>query len=229
MCAHLYIVGRHLACAKWLAGLLRAVQSYEMPLPPTIMESLTTKADKIRALDSAGFSRTEIAQFLGIRYQHVRNTLIRGTLSTQAVSRASSAPSSVNEPWPIQKLVNAGFYLLGCCSLSGENAFGYSDKGPSEPGVYAFAVDGIIAYVGLTRGTLRTRLSHYVRGHEGQKTSAHIKGRILETLRAGRAVQVLIATPPAFEWNGLPVDGAAGLETGLIRLIKPEWNRQGNK
>ena len=87
----------------------------------------------------------------------------------------------------------------------------------------------MVVYVGLTRGALRARLGHYVRGHKGQKTSAHIKGRILETLSAGGSVQVLVATPPAFEWNGLPVDGAAGLETGLIRLIKPDWNRQGNK
>jgi hypothetical protein len=76
---------------------------------------------------------------------------------------------------------------------------------------------------------LRTRLGHYLRGHEGQKTSAHIKRRIIETLLSGAVVQVLVATPPELEWNGLPVDGAAGLETGLIRLIKPPWNRQGNK
>jgi len=34
-----------------------------------------TKADKIRALGRAGFSRARIAEFLGIRYQHVRNVL----------------------------------------------------------------------------------------------------------------------------------------------------------
>jgi AbrB family looped-hinge helix DNA binding protein len=37
----------------------------------------TTWADKMRALDDAGFKRTEIAQFLGKRYQHVRNVLNR--------------------------------------------------------------------------------------------------------------------------------------------------------
>ena len=202
-----------------------------MPLPQKIVEGLTTKADKIRALDSAGFSRTEIAQFLGIRYQHVRNTLVQGApRARDASSPASTDPAApTTEPWPIQRLVDSGFYLLGDCSLSGEGAFGYSAKAPTEAGVYAFAVDGWIKYVGLTRGALRTRLGHYVRGHKGQKTSSHIKGRILETLGAGRQVQVLVATPPVFEWNGLPVDGAAGLETGLIRLIKPEWNRQGNK
>ncbi|WP_447763393.1 GIY-YIG nuclease family protein [Sphingopyxis panaciterrae] len=200
-----------------------------MPLLQTIVEGLTTKADKIRALDRAGFARAEIARFLGIRYQHVRGTLIRHPASRSANASRSTQSSVVPEPWPMQRLLGAGFDLLADCSLSGDAMFCYSAEAPVEPGVYAFAVDGMIAYVGLTRGSLRTRLRHYIRGHQGQKTSAHIKGRILESLCAGHTVQVLIATPPAFEWNGLPVDGAAGLETGLIRLIKPEWNRQGNK
>jgi antitoxin component of MazEF toxin-antitoxin module len=35
-----------------------------------------TKADKIRALAKAGYTRQQIADFLGIRYQHVRNVLV---------------------------------------------------------------------------------------------------------------------------------------------------------
>lgn len=198
--------------------------------PLEIVDGLTTKADKIRALDAAGIARADIARFLDIRYQHVHNTLNKGAPKAGgAISSAPIRPTPVIEPWPIKRLLDAGFDLLGDCSLMGEDAFGYSAKAPIEPGVYAFSVDGWIKYVGLTRGALRTRLGHYVRGHKGQKTSAHIKGRILETLRAGCLVQVLVATPPGFEWNGLPVDGASGLETGLIRLIKPDWNRQGNK
>lgn len=201
-----------------------------MKQPQEIVEGLTTKADMIRALDCAGFCRTEIAQFLEIRYQHVRNTLIRGTGGGARISTSSSGtkPASI-EPWSVQRLMDAGFVLLGDCSLMDENGFNYSATAPATAGVYAFAVDGWIKYVGLTRNTLRARLGHYIRGHKGQRTSAHIKGRILEKLHEGLSVQVLVATPPNFEWNGLPVDGAPGLETGLIRLIKPEWNRQGNK
>ena len=202
-----------------------------MTQPQEIVEGLTTKADMIRALDRAGFSRTEIAQFLEIRYQHVRNTLIRATVGRARISTPSSAPKRLDhvEPWSVQRLMDAGFVLIGDCSLMDENGFSYSAAAPAIAGVYAFAVDGWIKYVGLTRNTLRGRLGHYIRGHKGQKTSAHIKGRILEKLHEGLSVQVLVATPPNFEWNGLPVDGAPGLETGLIRLIKPEWNRQGNK
>jgi AbrB family looped-hinge helix DNA binding protein len=43
----------------------------------TIVRDLATKAAKIRALDAAGFARARIAEYLGIRYQHVRNVLTR--------------------------------------------------------------------------------------------------------------------------------------------------------
>jgi hypothetical protein len=201
-----------------------------MPLPQKIIEGLITKADKIRALDAAGFSRAEIASFLGVPYQHVRNTLVQGRANARlGPSKAAPQPTATSDPWPMERLIKAGFHLLADCSISSENAFGYSAQASTKPGVYAFAVDGVVAYIGLTRGALRTRLSHYVRGHEGQKTSAHIKERIIQTLRSGAVVQVLVVTPPELEWNGLPVDGAAGLETGLIRLIKPAWNRQGHR
>jgi bifunctional DNA-binding transcriptional regulator/antitoxin component of YhaV-PrlF toxin-antitoxin module len=36
-----------------------------------------TKSAKIRALSEAGYSRVEIAEFLEIRYQHVRNVLVQ--------------------------------------------------------------------------------------------------------------------------------------------------------
>lgn len=129
----------------------------------------------------------------------------------------------------MERLMDAGFELLGECRSGGESAFSYTTKAPTEAGVYAFAVDGIIHYVGLTRFGLRTRLGHYVHGHEQQKTSARVKRLILKALAAGNSVAVLISRPPQLEWNGLPVDGAAGLETGLIKLIRPPWNQQGNR
>jgi len=38
--------------------------------------SLPTKSSKIRYLNSYGWKRGEIAKYLNIRYQHVRNVLI---------------------------------------------------------------------------------------------------------------------------------------------------------
>jgi len=41
-----------------------------------IASALPTKSAKIRALDAAGYKRARIADFLNIRYQHVRNVLV---------------------------------------------------------------------------------------------------------------------------------------------------------
>lgn len=195
-----------------------------------IVEGLVTKSDKIRELARAGYSRTEISAFLGIRYQHVRNVLVQagieaGTRNDLGKPRSASVTPSP-EPWPVERLLSAGFERLGNCSLLADS-FEYSAKAPNKPGVYAFAVDGLVAYIGLTRGTLRTRLGHYVYGHARQKTSHRVKGLILEALGQGKMVSACIALPPQFDWNGLPVDGPSGLETGLIKLVRPPWNKQG--
>ena len=51
-----------------------------MQLAPSSMDEavlgLTTKSDKIRALNRAGYKRSQIADYLNIRYQHVRNVLV---------------------------------------------------------------------------------------------------------------------------------------------------------
>lgn len=41
-----------------------------------VTKGLPTKSAKIRALNAKGASRSEIANYLGIRYQHVRNVLV---------------------------------------------------------------------------------------------------------------------------------------------------------
>ena len=58
-------------------------------------------------------------------------------------------------------------------------------------------------------------------------TSQRVKGLILEALRAGSAVDVLVAIPKPAEWHSMPVNMAAGLEAGLISHILPAWNIRG--
>ena len=50
-----------------------------------IVEGLPSIAARIRALDAAGYARADIARFLGKRYQHVRNVLVRGRPKSELV------------------------------------------------------------------------------------------------------------------------------------------------
>lgn len=55
---------------------------------------LKTKSEKIRALHHAGYERSPIAQFLGIRYQHVRNVLVQSQRATGKEAREPYADSA---------------------------------------------------------------------------------------------------------------------------------------
>lgn len=48
----------------------------------SVTDSLVTKSDKIRALARQGATTAEIARYLGIRYQHARNVLVRNGMHT---------------------------------------------------------------------------------------------------------------------------------------------------
>ena len=132
--------------------------------------------------------------------------------------------SDDTEPVNAEFLLQAGFKLLGVWTQPSAGEILLSAKAPNDPGVYAFILDGVIVYVGLTQTGLRTRLDHYRRGHERQRTSSRVKGLIATALSEKKRVEVLIVIPPALDWNGLPINTAAGLEMGLIKSIKPVWN-----
>jgi AbrB family looped-hinge helix DNA binding protein len=80
--------------------------------PKRIVAGLTTKSDKIRALYREGYSRSEIRRILGIRYQHVRNVLVRDGLLEPRLSRPSQTdgakPASRSEDRPEQVRVVVG-------------------------------------------------------------------------------------------------------------------------
>lgn len=207
----------------------------ERPPADQVMTECRTTSDKIRALARAGYRRTEIAALLSIRYQHVRKVLLDagitdGLKQPAEFERAdlvvAARPDNV-PPIAPELLLQSGFSLLGEWLPLTDGEFELSARAPADAGVYAFVVEGRIRYVGLTQTGLRTRMSHYRRGHVRQPTSARVKGLIVKALAEGKAVTVMIAIPEPTEWNGLPVNTAAGLEAGLIRMIRPEWNMQG--
>lgn len=208
------------------------MEQHQRPSAEDVIRGLDTTSAKIRALSQAGYDRTEISQQLGIRYQHVRKVLvdagITGGLRRQV--EAEREPVAVDvapaprEDTSWEVLLRAGFQFLGEWTQDPESEIRLDAKAPTEPGVYAFAANDIVVYVGLTQTGLRTRLDHYRRGHERQRTSARVKKLIAKALAENHRVKVMVATPLPGGWNGLPVNTAAGLEAGLIQMIRPAWN-----
>jgi len=205
------------------------------------LEGMKSKADKIRALALAGYLRTEIAELLGIKYQHARHVLERSGISLGRTRDVvlDREPVEVEvetdvgeqglQPTRAEYLIKSGgFRRIGEWRLvAADDGFELSGPAPKEPGVYAFVVDDVVSYIGVTLTTLHTRLGHYRRGNEAMRTSQRVKGLILEALRAGSAVDVLVAIPKPAEWHSMPVNMAAGLEAGLISHILPAWNIRG--
>ena len=77
-----------------------------------IVEGMTKKADKIRALYLQGYSRSEIYKFLGVRYQHVRNVLVRSGYNETKLERPTSGVNATDtesaESYPDSEWVKVG-------------------------------------------------------------------------------------------------------------------------
>ena len=63
-----------------------------------LVEGLGVTAEKVRVLHDAGATRSEIAAFLGIRYQHVHNVLKRSDRLGASVRDAASATGLAADP-----------------------------------------------------------------------------------------------------------------------------------
>ena len=110
------------------------------------------------------------------------------------------------------------------CPLSGIKLDGALSK---TAGVYAFAVNGLVMYVGVATAGFPSRMNGYRNPGPTQSTNKRLKATISEILAKGNIVEVCIATPTDFEWNGLPVSAPIGLESGLIRSFHLPWNKAG--
>lgn len=138
---------------------------------------------------------------------------------------STSAPKLRNDV-AVDVLIDAGFQKLGSW-IATQDGIGLDSPAPKHGGVYAFVVGGKVMYVGLTRMGFHRRMYNYQRGNVRQRTSHRINEIIAAHVSGGTAIEVYLATPPALEWNGLPVNSAAGLEAGLIEMIQPPWNKMG--
>ena len=60
-----------------------------------VVDGLATVSARIRALHAAGYARTDIARFLGKKYQHVRNVLVQGQPQSRTAAAAPREPGDV--------------------------------------------------------------------------------------------------------------------------------------
>lgn len=181
-----------------------------------------TKADQIRRLAADGLSVSQIAAQVGIRYQHACNVLKRS--GTVATPRPAKAPIASKSPLDVQTLLDAGFRRASEWSLDDAGLLVLTEALPKEVGVYAFARDGIVLYVGVATMGLAKRIYFYAKPGVSQRTSLRLNDTIRRELQAAARIEVLIAQPDDMDWNGLPVHGAAGLELGLIKAYALPWN-----
>jgi hypothetical protein len=127
----------------------------------------------------------------------------------------------------VQKLVRAGFQQVGCWELNTEQKLTLRIELPARAGVYAFAMDGVVQYVGLASKSLHQRIGHYRMPGPSQTTNIRLNDLICGKIEQGAVVEILIGHPPDHDWRGLKIRGSEGLEAGLIAEFELPWNVKG--
>ena len=130
-------------------------------------------------------------------------------------------------PLPLQILIDRQFRHIGSWQLDAAAKLIFAGAASTEPGVYAFVMDGMTQYVGVASASLSKRLYFYSKPGVTQRTNLRINALLCEALTQGRIIDVYIATPPHFEWNGWTVSGPEGLEAGIIKSYVVPWNMRG--
>jgi hypothetical protein len=182
-------------------------------------------SENIRQLAKEGLSVAEIAERLGIRYQHAYGVV----KANDGVQPRKSVARPPLQPKPILTadfLIQSGFDLSAYWTLTPNNELVLDRPVSRSVGVYAFAIEGIVHYVGVATMGLSKRLYFYGKPGATQLTSLRLNSTIKNALAAVLAVEIYTAEPPDLEWNGLPIHGSAGLELGLIKKFDLPWNKR---
>lgn len=127
----------------------------------------------------------------------------------------------------VERLIDGGFQEIGCWELNAVRDLSHSIDLPRKAGVYAFAIDGVVQYVGLASVSLHQRLNFYRKPGASQRTNIRLNGIIKARIEEGATVRILVAHPPEQKWNGFLIKSAEGLEAGLIADFELPWNMRG--
>lgn len=128
----------------------------------------------------------------------------------------------------VGRLTCGGFDEVDCWELNDARDLAHSITLPNQAGVYAFAINGVVQYVGPASRSLRQRLGFYRKPGPSQTTNIRLNELIRGHLEDDAVVQIFLAHPTDHEWNGFKVRGAEGLEAGLIAEFDLPWNMRGS-
>src|SRR5215217_9063 len=114
-------------------------------------------------------------------------------------SKADESGESAERPaLTVARLLQAGFAEVDCW-LVGEDRLHPPRNLPTRRGVYAFAIDDRVMYVGLASRSIRQRLGFYARPGASQLTNVRLNGVIRDVVGKGHVVRILIGHPPDLE------------------------------
>jgi hypothetical protein len=137
-----------------------------------------TVAEDIRALADQGLGVAEIARRLGIRYQYAYGVLKRsGSLPPRrsaekpVAETAGRAKIGSKPPLSVDELVGGGFAFAGRWILTDAGEITLDRPVANAVGVYAFAMDGFVAYVGVATMGIARRLLFYAKPGSTQRTN----------------------------------------------------------
>lgn len=186
-----------------------------------------SKSDRIRDLGRQGLPTRAIADEVGVAYQHAYKVLKAADLLPMAQTRPVATRSTPACPiLTSERLLAHGFLLEGSWMLAGFGVLLLDGRVERGPGVYAFAIDGIVHYVGVATRCVANRLGFYRRPGTSQRTNIRLNALMIEVLASTDRIDVLVARPEAATWDGLPVNMCAGLELGLIHDFQLAWNQR---
>ena len=128
----------------------------------------------------------------------------------------------------VDRLLECGFEEAGLWTATETRISPPSDL-PTKRGVYAFAIEDRVMYVGLASRSIRQRLGFYARPGASQRTNLRLNAMIRDRISTGTKIRILIAHPKDSEWNGLRLSGPEGLEAALIEDFDLQWNERGSQ
>jgi hypothetical protein len=135
----------------------------------------------------------------------------------------------------VESIEKLGFREVGNWTLKDEEIFFVPKREQTQKKiVYAFVVDNVVEYVGVTAdGALEERMGGYQNPGKSQFTNIRINGKIKDLLnpKCKKSVIVYAVSNDEIRQNIKEtadfINFAVGLEAGLIKEIKPEWNIKG--